>query len=72
MGALWRLIAPRLRRHARALAHLELAYPEKSAAEREHIAREMWGHLGRTFAEFFHLEADRGAGPDRRGIARRI
>jgi Kdo2-lipid IVA lauroyltransferase/acyltransferase len=54
-ATLWRLVAPRLSRHARALAHLERAYPEKSAAERERIAREMWGHLGRTFAEFFHL-----------------
>ena len=30
--------------------------PEKSAAEREQIARAMWGHLGRTFGEFFHLK----------------
>jgi KDO2-lipid IV(A) lauroyltransferase len=55
MAGLWRLVAPRLSRHARALAHLERAFPEKSAAERVRIAQEMWGHLGRTFAEFFHL-----------------
>ncbi len=56
MGTLWRAVAPRLKRHKRALAHLELAFPEKTPAERERIAREMWGHLGRTFAEFFHLD----------------
>jgi KDO2-lipid IV(A) lauroyltransferase len=57
MGFLWRTVAPRLKRHKRALAHLEAAFPEKSPAEREAIARQMWGHLGRTFAEFFHLDA---------------
>ena len=57
MGSLWRAVAPRLTRHRRALAHLERAFPEKSAAERERIAHEMWGHLGRTFAEFPRLQA---------------
>jgi len=57
MAALWRNVAPRLTRHRRALEHLALAFPEKSAEERERIAREMWGHLGRTFAETFHLDA---------------
>jgi KDO2-lipid IV(A) lauroyltransferase len=56
MGGLWRAVAPRLKRHRRALAHLALAFPEKSEAERELLAREMWGHLGRTFAEFFHID----------------
>jgi Kdo2-lipid IVA lauroyltransferase/acyltransferase len=56
MAALWQAVAPRLKRHKRALAHLALAYPEKTPEERERIAREMWGHLGRTFAEFFHLD----------------
>jgi Kdo2-lipid IVA lauroyltransferase/acyltransferase len=57
MATLWRAVAPRLKRHRRALAHLELAFPEKSPQERELLAREMWGHLGRTFAEFFHIDA---------------
>ncbi len=56
MGALWSAVAPRLKRHRRALAHLALAFPEKSPQERELLAREMWGHLGRTFAEFFHID----------------
>jgi len=54
-GAGWRRIAPRLRRHQRALANLAQAFPEKTPAERERIALGMWDNLGRTFAEFFHL-----------------
>ena len=53
-GGGWRLVAPRLRRHARALGNLRLAFPEKSEAEREAIAHAMWDNLGRTFAEAFH------------------
>jgi Kdo2-lipid IVA lauroyltransferase/acyltransferase len=54
-GAGWRLVAPRLKRHQRTLANLAIAFPDKSAAERERIALGMWDNLGRTFAEFFHL-----------------
>ena len=50
-GKLWRLIAPRLSRQKRALANLELAFPEKSPGERKAIAAAMWENLGRTFAE---------------------
>jgi Kdo2-lipid IVA lauroyltransferase/acyltransferase len=50
-GKLWRLIAPRLGRQKRALANLELAFPEKSPGERKAIAAAMWENLGRTFAE---------------------
>ena len=52
----WRTVAPWLPRHQRALDNLRHAFPERSAADRERIARAMWGHLGRTFAEFFHME----------------
>src|ERR1700749_4322774 len=62
-GKLWRLIAPRLSRQKRALANLELAYPEKSPRERAAIASAMWENLGRTFAESFRIrtltESDR-------------
>jgi KDO2-lipid IV(A) lauroyltransferase len=54
-GAGWRLVAPRLRRHQRALDNLARALPETTPAERERIARAMWDNLGRTFAEFFHI-----------------
>ena len=50
-GKLWRFVAPRLSRQKRALANLELAYPEKSPGERKAIAAAMWENLGRTFAE---------------------
>lgn len=53
---LWRLIAPRGRRHKRALENLELAFPEKSDAEREQIARAMWGNLGRVMAETMQID----------------
>jgi KDO2-lipid IV(A) lauroyltransferase len=55
-GFFWRLIAPYLRRHQRALDNLAAAFPEKTSAECDKIARAMWENLGRTFAEFFHLE----------------
>ncbi|GLS21049.1 lauroyl acyltransferase [Labrys miyagiensis] len=56
MGTLWRLIAPRLRRHERAIRHLATAYPAKGAAEIEAMARAMWMQLGRTFAESLMVE----------------
>jgi Kdo2-lipid IVA lauroyltransferase/acyltransferase len=55
-GAGWRLVAPHLRRHRRAVQNLTLAFPEKSPAEIQEIARRMWENLGRNFAEFFHLD----------------
>ncbi len=54
-GAVWRRFAPLSRRHARALGHLALAFPDKSLHERERICRGMWENLGRTFAEAFFL-----------------
>ncbi|HEY5203746.1 MAG TPA: lysophospholipid acyltransferase family protein [Roseiarcus sp.] len=56
-GKLWRLIAPRLSRQKRALANLELAFPEKSPGERKALAAAMWENLGRTFAESLCLPA---------------
>jgi Kdo2-lipid IVA lauroyltransferase/acyltransferase len=55
-GKAWRLIAPHLRRHNRALANLAAALPETTPADREQIARDMWENLGRCFAEFFHID----------------
>jgi Kdo2-lipid IVA lauroyltransferase/acyltransferase len=51
----WQAIAPHLYRHKRALKHLQMAFPEKTPRECENIAYDMWGHLGATFAESFHL-----------------
>lgn len=51
MGRLWRFVAPRLHRQKRAMAHLRLAFPEKSDKELHAITLGMWDNLGRTFAE---------------------
>jgi KDO2-lipid IV(A) lauroyltransferase len=40
----------------RARANLAAAYPEKTEAEREAIIVEMWDNLGRTIAEYAHLQ----------------
>lgn len=48
---IWASVAPRLRRHKRALENLEIAFPEKTPAERDAIARQMWANLGRVMAE---------------------
>jgi KDO2-lipid IV(A) lauroyltransferase len=55
-GKSWRLIAPYLHRQRRVLDNLALAYPDMPLDERKRIAADMWENLGRTFAEFFHLE----------------
>jgi len=53
---IWGLIAPRLRRHRRALENLAIAYPEKTPAEREAIALAMWENLGRVMAETMQID----------------
>jgi Kdo2-lipid IVA lauroyltransferase/acyltransferase len=50
------LIGPMLRQNRRALANLEVAFPEKSQAERRRIARAMWANMGRIFAETLVLD----------------
>ena len=55
-GWAWRMIAPHLHRHQRALANLARAFPDMTHRQREKIARGMWDNLGRTFAESFHLK----------------
>jgi len=52
----WRLLAPYGRRHRRALDNLAIAFPEKTQADREAIALEMWGNLGRVMAETMLLD----------------
>jgi KDO2-lipid IV(A) lauroyltransferase len=52
----WALIAPLNRRHKRAMANLAIAFPEKSEAERERIARAMWANLGRVMAETMQID----------------
>jgi KDO2-lipid IV(A) lauroyltransferase len=50
-GWLWQTMAPLTRRQKAALTHLEVAFPDKSAADRKAIMYDVWNNLGRTFAE---------------------
>ncbi|MCB4821838.1 lipid A biosynthesis lauroyl acyltransferase [Roseicella aerolata] len=49
-------IGPRLRVHRTALDNIRQAFPDMPAAEHERIAREAWDNLGRTAAEYPHLD----------------
>ncbi len=53
---IWGYLAPRGRRHKRALENLKRAFPEKTEEEREKIARAMWRNLGRVMAEMMLLD----------------
>ncbi len=55
-GAIWRRVAPFNSRHKRALDNLHAAFPEKTRAECEAIARDMWENLGRVMAETLLLD----------------
>ncbi|HEX2654739.1 MAG TPA: lipid A biosynthesis lauroyl acyltransferase [Xanthobacteraceae bacterium] len=55
-GWLMRKIGPRLREHEFGRANLIAAFPEKSPAEIERILMGAWDNLGRTSAEFAHLD----------------
>jgi KDO2-lipid IV(A) lauroyltransferase len=55
-AAVWRLLAPYGRRHARALENLAVAFPEKTPEERQAIAMAMWANLGRVMAETMLLD----------------
>ncbi len=55
-GALARTIGPLLPVSAVARANLAVAFPNRPEAERALILRECWENLGRTFAEYPHLQ----------------
>lgn len=54
-AAFVRSVGPHLRKHRHVQRNLAIALPERTEAEREAIAREMWGSLGAVFGEFPHL-----------------
>lgn len=54
-GFMARSIGPRLAASRKALRNLDLAFPEKSEAEKRKIVAEMWDNMGRVFAEYPHL-----------------
>jgi KDO2-lipid IV(A) lauroyltransferase len=49
-------IGPRLRPHRIALANVEAAFPEMAAPQHREIVAEAWDNLGRTAAEYVHME----------------
>jgi KDO2-lipid IV(A) lauroyltransferase len=51
----WRLIAPKLKRHQRALQNLRVALPALDPVEQDRLLNAMWDNLGRTSAEAFRL-----------------
>lgn len=53
---LWGFVAPWQRRHRRALENLAIAFPERSAEERNAIAVAMWKNLGRVMAETMQID----------------
>lgn len=54
----WRRLAPIVnpKRHKRALDNLAIAFPEKSAEERERIALAHWENLGRIMVETMRID----------------
>jgi len=65
-GWLGRNIFYRTHTSQRGRDNLQKAYPEKSSAEIEAILLEMWDNLGRTVAEYAHLDKLSMHGPDPR------
>jgi KDO2-lipid IV(A) lauroyltransferase len=54
-SACWRRLAPLNKRHKRAEGHIRAAMPELGEAEIARLLDEMWGNLGRTSVEAFHI-----------------
>ncbi|HVP31706.1 MAG TPA: lauroyl acyltransferase [Myxococcota bacterium] len=63
--ALLRRIGPHLRRHQHVRRNLDFVLPDRSAAEREAVAREVWGNFGAVLGEFPHLERIRNEAAER-------
>lgn len=55
-GAFLRLIGPLSPAHKTARRNLEIAFPEQSPAWRARVLRSSWDNLGRTAAEFSHMD----------------
>jgi KDO2-lipid IV(A) lauroyltransferase len=46
---------PRQRKHHHVLRNLGVAFPERSQGERDALGRQLWGNVGKVFAEYAHL-----------------
>ena len=55
-GRIMRMVGPRLRGQRTVLSQLAAVYPEKPREELKRIAIGMWDNLGRTSAEYAHLD----------------
>ncbi len=51
-----RALGPRTAKHRHVVANLRMLCPGEPPARIEALARESWGHLGATLAEFVHLD----------------
>lgn len=56
VDAMGRRIGPLTPRHKLAMTNLARAFPEKSKAEHEQIALDMWGNMSRLAAEYVFLD----------------
>lgn len=56
VDAVARRVGPLTPRHKLAMTNLARAFPEKSNAERERIALDMWGNMARLAAEYVFLD----------------
>lgn len=65
-----RRIGPRVPRHRLALRNLEMAFPEKTPAEREAIAVDMWGSMASLAAEYVFLDRLFDFDPERPEVGR--
>jgi KDO2-lipid IV(A) lauroyltransferase len=71
-GAVMRRLGPWLPEHRTGRANLNLAFPEKSAAEIEAILSGVWDNIGRVGAEFAHIDRLWDYDPTHRNQATRI
>ena len=55
-ASLARRVGPLLGRHRVAVNNLRNAYPEKTEAEIQEIARDMWGHMARLAGEYIFID----------------
>jgi len=65
-----RTIGPRVSRHKLAVDNLRRAYPEKSPAEIEEIALDMWGNMARLAVEYVFIDKLFDFDPERPGEGR--
>jgi KDO2-lipid IV(A) lauroyltransferase len=59
-----RTLGPRLKEHSIGRTNLVAAFPEKTAAEIDHILRGVWDNLGRVAAELAHIDRLQTLSPD--------